>query len=207
MLSTEPQQLDLFQSNEYIEKQRKSTHIPTPHYDKLLATLNNSKLPKSDYARVEKAIEHYYQWIEALQNVRENTSLEVITYNMVELLNEYKTYIDLDLIFDSPNDFLYRQKGQLKLDNTIVDEFLLQLVYKTMYKELLLYGLTAGPINHYCSMSFQTGLKKKREGVDIKTKSQGFALSKTLYIQSSFNPHFSNAMVRVKKLIENLNLY
>lgn len=30
----------------------------------------------------------------------------------------------LDLIFDNLSDFLYRQKGQLKLDNSIIEEFL-----------------------------------------------------------------------------------
>ena len=47
---------------------------------------------------------------------------------MVASLSRYKTYVDLDLIFDSRNDFLYRQKGQLKLDNTIVEEFMPWLV-------------------------------------------------------------------------------
>ena len=42
---------------------------------------------------------------------------------MVGLLNEYKQYIDLNVIFDSDNNFLYRQKGQLKLDNTVIEEF------------------------------------------------------------------------------------
>lgn len=39
---------------------------------------------------------------------------------MVELLNEYRIYIDVDLVFDSQADFLYRQKGQLKLDNSVI---------------------------------------------------------------------------------------
>ena len=43
---------------------------------------------------------------------------------LVDALNSYKRYIELDLIFDADQDFLYRQKGQLKLDNTILEEFL-----------------------------------------------------------------------------------
>jgi hypothetical protein len=41
-------------------------------------------------------------------------------HTLLKLLIDYKNYIDIKLIFDSPNDFLYRQKGQLKLDNTIL---------------------------------------------------------------------------------------
>ncbi|WP_293152061.1 hypothetical protein [Okeania sp. SIO2C9] len=38
--------------------------------------------------------------------------------------NKYKRFIELDLIFDSSENFFYRQKWQLKLDNTILEEFL-----------------------------------------------------------------------------------
>src|SRR2546422_2143690 len=43
---------------------------------------------------------------------------------MVELLNEYRLWVDVEVVFDSPDDFLYRQKGQLKLDSSIIEEFL-----------------------------------------------------------------------------------
>ena len=53
-----------------------------------------------------------------LQNIEESPEL----HTMWEKYRKY--YIDVDLIFDSPEDFLYRQKGQLKLDNTVIEEFL-----------------------------------------------------------------------------------
>ncbi len=63
---------------------------------------------------MEAAIARYHKWVNDLGQVT-GTADEVLT-KMVALLNEYRNYIDVDLVFDSPNDFLYRQKGQLKLD-------------------------------------------------------------------------------------------
>jgi hypothetical protein len=47
---------------------------------------------------------------------------------MAALLNQYRLFIYVELVFDSPQDFLYRQKGQLKLDNSVIEEFLPHLV-------------------------------------------------------------------------------
>jgi hypothetical protein len=55
-------------------------------------------------------------------------SADVFLKNLVRATNEYKNFIDLHFIFSSKNDFLYRQKGQLKLDNTILEECLPFLV-------------------------------------------------------------------------------
>jgi hypothetical protein len=92
------------------------------HGDKLKALLVNEKLPASDRKRVETAIQKYGQWIATLQ-VAKGDAPKVLSI-LVEALNEYKRFIELDLIFDAHDDFLYRQKGQLKLDNTILEEFL-----------------------------------------------------------------------------------
>ena len=68
---------------------------------------------------------------------------------MVEALNRYKLSIDLDLIFDSKNDFLYRQKGQLKLDNTVLEEFMPWLVRRVLAGRLAERELTIGPANAF----------------------------------------------------------
>ena len=46
---------------------------------------------------------------------------ENLLAKMVALLNDYKYFIDLELIFDSREDFLYRQKGQ-RLYNSIIED-------------------------------------------------------------------------------------
>lgn len=79
-----------------------------------------------DRARVRAAIRHYEAWIGELEQV--TGARDDIVHAMVAALNCYKTFIDLELVFDSPEDFLYRQKGQLKLDNTAVEEFMPWLV-------------------------------------------------------------------------------
>jgi hypothetical protein len=97
--------------------------FPTPHLEKLSATLVNEKLPTCDATRIEKAIEFYHQWIARLNAVAGDSPDQVLE-NAVALLNEYRLFVDVELIFDSDADFLYRQKGQLKLDNSILEEFL-----------------------------------------------------------------------------------
>jgi len=89
--------------------------FPTPHGDKLRALLDNAKLPTADQPRVEAAIETYEAWI------NEMTALEGkcddLVDPLVEALNRYKTAVDLDLVFDSPEDFLYRQHVDRMLED------------------------------------------------------------------------------------------
>ena len=86
-------------------------NFSAPHGDKLRALLGNHKLPAGDRPGVHTAIERYEAWIEELRRIE--GAGENLVEPMVEALNRYKLSIDLDLIFDSKNDFLYRQKGQL----------------------------------------------------------------------------------------------
>ena len=92
--------------------------LPTPHLDKLNAVMDNDKLPIDDRERIECAIEKYHVWINAMADTQ-GDQLAIID-RLVALLSAYKQFIDLDTIFDSKSDFLYRQKGQLKLDNTVI---------------------------------------------------------------------------------------
>ena len=86
--------------------------LPTPHFDKLNALLDNDKLPGDDKERIDHAIEKYHEWIKGMTETEGDQS-EIID-RLVSLLSGYKKFIDLDTIFDSESDFLYRQKGQLK---------------------------------------------------------------------------------------------
>jgi SAM-dependent methyltransferase len=91
---------------------------PTPHREKLEATLTNDKLPKRDEPHIEEAIQHYKQWIADMDSIISSTELaKELLEKMVSLLNQYRIRMDIDLIFSSQDDWLYRQKGQLKLDN------------------------------------------------------------------------------------------
>ena len=129
---------------------------PTPHGDKLRALVENDKLPASDRPAVETAIEKYEAWIVESEAI-EGAGRELAD-PLVALLNRYKMSIDLDLIFDSKNDFLYRQKGQLKLDNTVLEEFLPRLVGRVFSDRLADRGLSLGPTKGFSQLHFDSNL-------------------------------------------------
>lgn len=60
------------------------------------------------------------RWVKQLQNVKGRT-VEDRVNKLVDLLNDYRLYLDVEVIFDREADFLYRQKGQTKLDNSVID--------------------------------------------------------------------------------------
>ena len=78
---------------------------------------------------------------------------------IVALLNEYRLSIDVELVFDSPQDFLYRQKGQLKLDNSVIEEFLPHLVQPAILAEIKGHDVVIGPTTCVSSVYFSTSLE------------------------------------------------
>lgn len=161
-----------------------------PHYTKLTACLNNPRLPEADRERLEEAIIKYRQWIIELESI--NSSQADAVEKLVSATNRYKRFIELDLIFDSSDNFLYRQKGQLKLDNTILEEFLPQLVFRSL--QGIDNSFEFGPRNTFSGLSFLSSLGNIAQGgqANIRSKNQDFILGKKLYIKSSFDPEFQN---------------
>ncbi|MDQ7089133.1 MAG: Bpu10I family restriction endonuclease [Methylococcales bacterium] len=162
------------------------------HKYKLNALLDNPKLPPEDLPMVHKAIEEYDEWIKKLDaiDLEGNELLE----RMIELLNEYKFFIEFKLIFCSKQDFLYRQKGQLKLDNTILEEFLPRLADSRLVPSLKNYeGLDVGPRKCFAGLSFgESHLLLNSGGVFLKGKDQDFSISKKVHIKASTSPTYSN---------------
>ncbi len=167
--------------------------FPTPHLDKLEALLRNPRLPPVDKPGVIEAIERYREWIHALENVK--SGQENTVWQLVEVTNQYKTFIELNLIFDSPENFLYRQKGQLKLDNTILEEFLPQLVYRSL--QLGDQAFEFGPRSTFTGLSFTSSLSTPGNGGHprLRTKDQDFILGKRLFIITSFDKNFHKSEV------------
>lgn len=169
------------------------TNYPTPHYEKLLALLENEKLPLNDKQRLQQAIEYYQKWIVLIEKVISADRYKALTLQrFVKLLNIYKFYVDVFLIFDSRDDFLHRQKGQLKLDNTIIEEFLPRLVNKILVPEIESIEVEVGPIKSFSSIYFESSLNLPAVGggLRIRTKDQDFAISKLLYVKASHSPTF-----------------
>lgn len=163
------------------------------HGEKIMAARDSIKLPAADVPRLEEALARYDVWIQKLENASGET-LDDLIANMVHLLNEYKFYIDVNLIFDSPDDFLYRQKGQLKLDNTVMEEFLPIFVRKCLEKEIGQCNFDIGSqIATFSSAYFSSSLSSPGigGGLSIKTKDQDFSMSRPLYIRSSYSADFA----------------
>ena len=167
---------------------------PSPHGDKLRSLLDNNKLPGSDIPRVEHALERYGNWITRLSS--SEGSAGDTTRAMVVLLNEYKLFIDVELIFDSEENFLYRQKGQLKLDNSVLEEFIPILVTTVFSEELKDLDLSFGPVSSFASLRFEEAVRTPISGAGmmIRSKSQDFAISRKLYISASHYPDFQESV-------------
>ena len=167
--------------------------LPTPHLDKIKALLRNPRLPSADKPRVEEALRRYNDWIRNLERIKPGQKNAV--RQLVEATNRYKMSIELDLIFDSPENFLYRQKGQLKLDNTILEELLPQLFYRSLRLENQAFEF--GPRNTFTGLSFTSSIVHPGSGGHprLRTKDQDFVLGKRLYIMTSFDKDFTQSEV------------
>ncbi|MDB9314755.1 Bpu10I family restriction endonuclease [Spirulina sp. CS-785/01] len=165
--------------------------LSRPHYTKLIACLNNRRLPENDRERLEEAINQYHTWIDELESIEQGTQDTV--EQLVAATNKYKRFIELNLIFDSPNNFLYRQKGQLKLDNTILEEFLPQVILRSLRG--IDDSFELGPRKTFSGLSFLSSLGDMGKGgyPHIRTKDQDFILGKKLYLQSSFDSDFQES--------------
>ncbi|MGI6087768.1 MAG: Bpu10I family restriction endonuclease [Kiritimatiellia bacterium] len=169
----------------------KNIQLPTPHFAKLQALLGNPRLPKADKPRVQEALVRYQEWIKELESIR--TGQKGAVQKLVDATNEYKMFIELELIFDSPDNFLYRQKGQLKLDNTILEEFLPQLMFRGL--SLPAGTFEFGPQKTFAGLSFTSSLGNTGPGgqASLRTKDQDFVLGKRLFMMTSFDREFRNA--------------
>ncbi|MFZ5785079.1 MAG: Bpu10I family restriction endonuclease [Acidobacteriota bacterium] len=165
--------------------------MPTPHLEKLNAVLENDKLPATDRPRIEGALKRYEKWIEDMRRIEVDEEQASALEKMIGLFDEYKRYFDLDVIFDSEEDFLYRQKGQLKLDNSIIEEFLPWLLRPPVFADAPA-DLACGPSTCYSAVYFESSLGNSHPGagIHLRTKDQDFALSRKLYIRASHSPDF-----------------
>jgi hypothetical protein len=162
--------------------------LPTPHLDKINAAIENDKMPEAAISELNGLLDIYRKWISDMAAVTGDR--DKVIKELVSLFNGYKFYVDFDLIFSSSEDFLYRQKGQLKLDNTVIEEFLPHLVSKAFPE---LSDVAFGPTKCFSAAYFKTSLNTPTNGggLSIRTKDQDFAIAKKLYIKSSHDSSFT----------------
>ena len=168
---------------------------PTPHKSKLEELLNNRKVPVEDAEAVQRALNHYKSWIGTMKAVTATGEEKV--RQLVQLLNAYKRNIELDLIWESDQDFLFRQRGQLKIDNSIIEEFLPWLVDIDIIPELRSLDVFAGPAGAFAAAYFVTTLTGSVAdiGLRVRKKDQDFTLSRKAFLKASFDPKFPAASV------------
>ncbi len=168
--------------------------LPTPHRDKLVAAIKNNKI-STDIQVLNEAVVQYEQWISALDAL--TTTGKVRVLQMVQLLNQYKNYLELEVIMRRGSPVLKRQRGQLKLDSSVMEEFLVHLVRPEIIIGLEGIDITTGPQNAFMSLSFRpssvTALMSKPEVV-VKTKDQDFVFGARIHYKFSSEPNFERAV-------------
>lgn len=162
----------------------------TPHGDKLSAAIINPK-SKGDVALLQEAAKGYEEWVRKLNGLTSSGKRRVL--DATGLLNGYKDFLEVDLIAARGSDFLKRQKGQLKLDNSIMEEFLMHLVLPSIISGLPDFSLDVGPHTAFMTFAFRpsniAALNEKPEIV-VKSKDQDFTLGKTLHYKLSPDAQF-----------------
>ena len=160
------------------------------HGQKIAALAANRKLPKTDKAGVQAAWERYNAWVKAMDEL--SLDGETLLKKLVILLNDYKRFIEIDLIYDSSGDFLYRQSGQLKVGNSILEEFLPRLADTRLVPGLgLLSNLRVGPQSAFAAFTIVGDVHTPlSSSIFVRQKNQDYAICKQVYLKASTTPAF-----------------
>lgn len=166
--------------------------VQTPHKDKLMAAINNPKCSKRDKEILAEAQKAYEFWVNEMDKVSGTGKERVI--KLTSLLNQYKDQLEVELVIRSGSQFLIRQKGQLKLDNSVIEEFLIRLVDPRVLEGLPDFELCVGPQRAFMSLAFTPASIHElceRPRVEIKEKDADFTLGKSIYYKFSSDPAFA----------------
>lgn len=173
----------------------------TPHKDKIIAAISNPKC-SNDKKLLEEVLERYNSWASSVKSL--TTKKRDRVDQMVSLLNEYKDFLEVDVIAKRGSAFLKRQKGQLKLDNSILEEFLIYLVDSKIIDGLPTdFQIDCGPHTAFMSLSFRPeGIASLNTSpsVVLKQKDQDFTLGKKIHYQFSSSSTFDKNKTTVGEL-------
>lgn len=169
----------------------------TPHLNKITAASVNPKASDEDRALLAEVATRYREWIAALDEVVADEDPEARVRRQAGLLNDYKFFVEVECVAERGSSWLKRQKGQLKLDSSIIEEFLIHLVHPATLPSFdRLDQLSVGPNQAFMSMSFRPdslkGLLDNLE-VIIKTKDQDFTLGAKVHYAVGHDPDLTTA--------------
>lgn len=174
----------------------------TPHKEKLTAAIANPKCDANDVALLKDALKAYEDWTSRLSQLTSSGKDRI--HEMTNLLNAYKDFLEVELIARRGSAFIKRQKGQLKLDNSVIEEFLVHLVTDEVLSGLPNFNLEIGPQTAFMSLAFTpaslTALGSKPP-VTLKEKDTDFALGKTIHFQFSTESSFAPKQTTQGKLV------
>jgi hypothetical protein len=174
----------------------------SPHKDKLVAAIDNPKCKEGDLTILKECLTRYERWVKDMTSLQATGKQRVV--ELTKMLNAYKDGLEVELIIKSQSPFLIRQKGQLKLDNSIIEEFLIHLVDARIIKGLPDFSLEIGPQTAFMSLAFLPADLKALGGkppVEVKQKDADFALGKTIHYKFSPDPEFLAAKTTEGKLV------
>ncbi len=174
--------------------------MKTPHKDKLMAALANPKA-KADEDVLKEALKNYEFWIKSTQTL--STKGKDRIKEMVALLNQYKDLVEVELIAQKGSAFLKRQRGQLKLDSSIMEEFLIHLLHPDILINLPDFELGTGPQTAFMSLSFRPSSVQnldEKPVIVIKNKNQDFTIGRPIYYQFSSEENFTAAKTTKGKI-------
>lgn len=166
--------------------------MQTPHKDKLIAAMNNPKCSDKDREIIAEAQKAYEFWVSEMDKISSTGKERVV--QLTRLLNQYKDQLEVELIIRSGSQFLIRQKGQLKLDNSVIEEFLIRLVDPRVLEGLPDFELCIGPQRAFMSLAFTPASIHdlgEKPRVEIKEKDADFTLGKSIYYKFSSDPAFA----------------
>jgi hypothetical protein len=174
----------------------------TPHKEKLTVAITNPKCEANDVALLKEAMKAYDDWTFKLSQLKSSGKDRI--RDMTQLLNAYKDFLEVELIAKRGSAFIKRQKGQLKLDNSVIEEFLIHLVTDEVLSDLPKFSLEVGPQTAFMSLAFTptnlTALGGK-PAVTLKEKNTDFTLGKTLHFQFSTESSFTPKQTTQGKLV------
>jgi len=143
---------------------------------------------------MEEVSERYEDWVNSLKSL--TSARQERVDQMVDLLNEYKDFLEVNVIARRGSAFLKRQKGQLKLDNSVLEEFLIYLVDDRIIEGLPNdFGIDCGPRTAFMSLCFRPkGIASlnERPSVVLKQKDQDFTIGRKIHYQFSSSSAFEN---------------
>jgi hypothetical protein len=166
--------------------------LPHSHFDKLNAAIANAKMPASDLTLLREGLVAYKHWIREMAALQSRGHDRVT--ELVRLLNQYKNYLEVQLIAKRGSDFIKRQKGQLKLDNSVIEEFLPYLICPEIIPGITHDRFITGPQQAFMSLSFMPrsfdSLGTKPEVV-VKAKDQDFIIGSSIHFKFAPDEAFS----------------